>query len=70
MTSINDSFGVSFPAENRETNNEITKDITQRIPVNLLDDNVVGPSPNNDLKNFFINPNLIFLVYINYNGLL
>lgn len=70
MTSINDSFGVSFPAENKETNNEITKEITQIIPVNLLDDSVVGPDPNKDLKNFFIIQNLTVLIYINYSDLL
>jgi len=70
MTSTNDSFGVNFPAENKETNNEMTKEITQIIPVNLLDDNVVVPDPNKDLKNFFIVQFLTFLVCISYNDLL
>jgi hypothetical protein len=35
-----------------------------------LDDNVVVPDPNKDLKNFFIVQFLTFLVCISYNDLL
>jgi hypothetical protein len=35
-----------------------------------LDDSVVGPDPNKDLKKFFIIQNLTVLIYINYSGLL
>ena len=70
IASISDSLGVSFPAENKETNKHITKEITQIIPVNLFEDNVDGPEPISDLKNLIIIQNIILLVYINYNDLL
>lgn len=70
IESTNVSSGQSSPLENKVTNNEIINDKTQITPTNLFEECVVGPDPINDLKNFIIIQNLIFLVYINYNDLL